>query len=41
MQQIKKIEATEDLLKIYFFKIYERKKEFHDFEIMHKKAEYL
>jgi len=37
MQQIKKIEATEELLKIYFFKIYERKKEFYDFEINEEK----
>lgn len=37
MQQIIQIEATEELLKMYFFKIYERKCEFYDFEINENK----
>jgi hypothetical protein len=37
MLQINKTKATEELLKVYFFKIYERKKEFYDFDIVEKK----
>jgi len=37
MPKIIKVNATEDYLKIYFFKLYQRKKEFHHLEIDEEK----